>query len=66
MTKTQLKAEWQDILDLSVHNQSLKLWLDARDIAFVAGVSIDGYTKAIRNEYRRIMREACGAALSGN
>jgi len=55
MTRSQLKQEWQDILDLANHNKELARWLDARDVAFKAGDDTSGYTNAIRLKYRAIM-----------
>ena len=60
-TAEHTRREWQDILDLANHNKSLALWLDARDRAFNAGFSTEGYTSAIRKEYRALMLYCDGA-----
>ena len=56
MKQSKLAREWSDIIDLAKHNSSIALWLAARDAAFRAGERSDGYTAAIRKEYRALMR----------
>ena len=56
MTAAQMEQEWKDILDLAKHNASLGRWLQAREEAHQQGDSTIGYTRAIRQEYRLIMR----------
>ena len=55
MNKRELQ-EWQEILTHAAHNKGIALWLGAREIAFKDGQPTDGYTRAIRREYRDIMR----------
>ena len=56
MSKNQLSKEWAEITQYAVHNKAIALWLQARDVAFREGEATDGYTRAIRREYRQIMR----------
>ena len=48
--------EWAEIIDLAKHNASLARWLEARDEAHRQGDNTAGYTRAIRREYRLIMK----------
>ena len=56
MNQKQRNQEWQDILDLAKHNASLGRWLEARQRAHDMGDRTNGYTFAIRKEYRAIIR----------
>lgn len=50
------RMEWKAILKIAKTDKGIAGWLRDRERAFKAGLPSDGYTDAIRREYRKIMR----------